>query len=461
MPLVEAFTALRHELKLQTKSARGVEESLQTALAGLDRAMERFGSVEPQETAAAEKAMRPLVEALIELDEALRRGARAVAASQQRLSEELPRRLVEDLEQRFARRSAWQRWRSRPWQAEVLQCCRQLVAETQGPLLASLGDGYQLICGRLQRMLAEHRIERLACAGQSVDPSQMRVIELVDAPGVPPETVVEEIRPGYVWRGRVVRYAEVRATRAAPQHPDGEDEEPAEKPARMPIGTIRSIGTKPLTKKNSGKERTLGMETIVGIDLGTTNSAISVVRDGCPVMLKTADGQAVLPSVVGLDSEGQLLVGQAARNQIILAPERTIKSVKRKMGQDVKLSLGTHQYTPQEISAIILRTLKEQAERALGHPVRKAVITVPAFFNETQREATRAAGDLADLDVVRIINEPTAATLVYEPKSDRNERLLVYDLGGGTFDVSIVQIEQGVIEVLVQPRRHAAGRRRF
>jgi len=228
LPLVEAFTALRHELKLQTKSARGVEESLQTALAGLDRAMERFSSVEPQETAAAEKAMRPLVEALIELDEALRRGARAVAASQQRLSEELPRRLVEDLEQRFARRTAWQRWRSRPWQAEVLQCCRQLVAETQGPLLASLGDGYQLICGRLQRMLTEHRIERLACAGQSVDSARMRVVELVDAPGVPPETVVDEIRPGYVWRGIVVRCAEVRATRAAPQHPDDEDEEPAE-----------------------------------------------------------------------------------------------------------------------------------------------------------------------------------------------------------------------------------------
>jgi molecular chaperone GrpE len=228
LPLVEAFTTLRHELKLQTKSARGVEESLQTALAGLDRAMERFGSVEPQETAAAEKAMRPLVEALIELDEALRRGARAVAASQQRLSEELPRRLVENLEQRFAGQSTWQRWRSRPWQAEVLQCCRQLVAETQGPLLASLGDGYQLICGRLQRMLTEHRIERLACAGQSVDSARMRVVELVEAPGVPPETVVDEIRPGYVWRGIVVRYAEVRATRAAPQHPDHEDEEPAE-----------------------------------------------------------------------------------------------------------------------------------------------------------------------------------------------------------------------------------------
>ena len=215
-------------MKLQTKSARGLEESLQTALAGLDRSIEKFSSVEPQETAAAEKAMRPLVESLIELDEALRRGARAVAAAQQRLSEETPRRLVESLEQRFARQSAWQQWRSRPWQAEVLQCCRQLVAETQGPLLASLGDGYQLICGRLQRMLAEHRIERLACVGQSVDPSRMSVIELVDAPGVAPETVVEEIRPGYVWRGIVVRYAEVRATRAAPQNEDGENEEPAE-----------------------------------------------------------------------------------------------------------------------------------------------------------------------------------------------------------------------------------------
>jgi len=190
------------------------------------------------------------------------------------------------------------------------------------------------------------------------------------------------------------------------------------------------------------------METIIGIDLGTTNSAVSVIRDGLPVMLPAADGQPILPSVIGLDGEGRLLVGQTARNQYVLAPDRTVRSVKRKMGQDIKLPLGPQQYTPQEISAMILRTLKEQAERALGHPVRKAVITVPAFFNETQREATRAAGDLADLEVVRIINEPTAATLVYEPRSERHERLLVYDLGGGTFDVSIVQIEQGVIEVL-------------
>ena len=221
LPLVEAFTALRHELKLQTKSARGLEESLAAALAGLERAMDRFSSVEPREAAAAEKAMRPLVESLIELDEALRRGARAVSVAQQRLSEDLPRRLQEDLEQRFARLSGWQRWRAGPWHGEVLQSVQQLVAQAQAPLLASLGDGYELICGRLQRMLTEHRIERQACRGQTVDPARMRVVELVEAPGVPPETVVEEIRPGYAWRGHVLRYAEVRATRAAPHGQSG------------------------------------------------------------------------------------------------------------------------------------------------------------------------------------------------------------------------------------------------
>ncbi len=212
LQLVEAFTALRHELKLQTKSARGLEESLQTALGGLDRAIGQFRSIQPQETAAAEQAARPLVESLIELDEALRRGEKAVAASQRRLLEETPQRLADGLEQRFAQLSAWQRWRSRRWQAEVLQSCRQLVAETQTPVLSSLGEGYQLICARLRRMLSEQRIERLACLGRRVDPSRMKVIELVDAADVAPETVVDELRPGYVWRGQVVRYAEVRAT---------------------------------------------------------------------------------------------------------------------------------------------------------------------------------------------------------------------------------------------------------
>jgi len=227
LQLIEAFTALRHELKLQTKSARGLEESLQTALGGLDRASEQFRGVQPQETAAAEQAARPLVESLIELDEALRRGERAVAATHRRLLEETPQRLADGLQQRFAQLSAWQRWRSRRWQVEVLQSCRQLVAETQTPVLSTLGEGYQLICARLQRMLSEHRIERLPCLGRRVDPSRMKVIELVEAPDVAPETVVDELRPGYLWRGRVVRYAEVRATRAAPQSSGADDTAPA------------------------------------------------------------------------------------------------------------------------------------------------------------------------------------------------------------------------------------------
>jgi molecular chaperone DnaK len=189
------------------------------------------------------------------------------------------------------------------------------------------------------------------------------------------------------------------------------------------------------------------MEPIIGIDLGTTNSEVAVIRDGRPEVIR-ADGEAILPSVVGLDPEGRLLVGTPARNQWVLAPERTVRSIKRKMGEDVRVRLGDREYAPQEISAIILGRLKERAEQFLGHPVRKAVITVPAFFNEVQREATREAGELAGLEVVRIINEPTAAALTYDPDSENMERLLVYDLGGGTFDVSIVQVEQGVVEVL-------------
>jgi molecular chaperone DnaK len=189
------------------------------------------------------------------------------------------------------------------------------------------------------------------------------------------------------------------------------------------------------------------METILGIDLGTTNSAVSIIRDGKAVVLEE-DGQKILPSVVGLDGSGKLLVGLPATNQWTLAPDRTIRSIKRKMGSGETVRLGDQVYTPQEISAIILRTLKERAERQLGQEVRKAVITVPAFFNEQQREATREAGELAGLEVVRIINEPTAASLTYNPNPEQLQRLLIYDLGGGTFDVSIVQTEQGVVEVL-------------
>jgi molecular chaperone DnaK len=188
-------------------------------------------------------------------------------------------------------------------------------------------------------------------------------------------------------------------------------------------------------------------ETIIGIDLGTTNSEVAIIRDGRPVVLPGEDGDPILPSVVGLDPQGNLLVGKAARNQYVLAPERTVRSIKRKMGQEVTVKLGDQEYTPQEISAIILRTLKRRAEAALGHPVSRAVITVPAFFNDGQRQATREAGELAGLEVVRIINEPTAAVLTYDPHPTEMERLLVYDLGGGTFDVSLAQVENGVVEI--------------
>jgi len=190
------------------------------------------------------------------------------------------------------------------------------------------------------------------------------------------------------------------------------------------------------------------METILGIDLGTTNSEVAIIRDGRPYVLPDDDGQAILPSVVGLDAQGKLIVGRAARNQFVLAPERTVQSIKRKMGEETRVSLGGQQYSPQEISAIILRTLKQRAEKALGQEVKKAVITVPAFFNDAQRAATREAGELAGLEVVRIINEPTAAVLTYDPNPPEMERLLVYDLGGGTFDVSIAQVEGGVVEIL-------------
>src|SRR6266853_1916013 len=156
-------------------------------------------------------------------------------------------------------------------------------------------------------------------------------------------------------------------------------------------------------------------DTIVGIDLGTTNSEVAVLRDGQPHVLEE-DGDPILPSFVGLSEDGRLLVGKAARNQWVLAPERTIKSIKRKMGQDVKVKLGDQKYRPQEISAMILRALRDRAARKLGRAVDKAVITVPAYFNDDQRRATHEAGELAGLEVVRILNEPTAASLVYDPR---------------------------------------------
>jgi len=189
-------------------------------------------------------------------------------------------------------------------------------------------------------------------------------------------------------------------------------------------------------------------DEILGIDLGTTNSEIAIYRDGRPEVLRDDQGRIILPSVVGLTETGELLVGEEARNHLLLYPERTVRSIKRRMGSDAKVQLGEREYTPQEISAIILSRLKEIAQARLGRPIRKAVITVPAYFSDTQRQATREAGEIAGLEVARIINEPTAAALVYEAAQHQGKRILVYDLGGGTFDVSVVRIEQGVVEVI-------------
>jgi molecular chaperone DnaK len=186
---------------------------------------------------------------------------------------------------------------------------------------------------------------------------------------------------------------------------------------------------------------------IVGIDLGTTNSVVAIVVDGQPRVLDEA-GESLLPSIVGINPQGQLVTGVAARNQLAAFPERTVASIKRRMGSMEPVSLGDQAFTPPEISAMILRKLRDRASRALGQPVSRAVITVPAFFDESQRQATREAAALAGLTAERIINEPTAATLVYHAGSHDRKQIAVYDFGGGTFDVSIVRLEAGVVEVL-------------
>lgn len=197
--------------------------------------------------------------------------------------------------------------------------------------------------------------------------------------------------------------------------------------------------------------------TIIGIDLGTTNSEVAIIQDGEVRVLEAEQGHKQLPSYVGLSENGELLVGQAARNQYILYPERTIKSIKRRMGEDIHISLGDRQYTPQQISAMILRRLKQVAEEFLGEEVERAVITVPAYFSDVQRQATRDAGEIAGLKVERIINEPTAASLAYEANNSEARTILVYDLGGGTFDVSVVRMEKDIVEVLASHGNNSLG----
>ena len=190
------------------------------------------------------------------------------------------------------------------------------------------------------------------------------------------------------------------------------------------------------------------MSKIIGIDLGTTNSCVSVIEGGEPVVIANAEGARTTPSVVGFTKTGERLVGQVAKRQAITNPERTVSSIKRHMGTDYKVSIDGKDYNPQQISAMILAKLKADAEAYLGEKVTDAVITVPAYFNDSQRQATKDAGTIAGLNVRRIINEPTAAALAYGADKDADQKIMVYDLGGGTFDVSIIEMGDGVTEVL-------------
>ena len=190
------------------------------------------------------------------------------------------------------------------------------------------------------------------------------------------------------------------------------------------------------------------MAKTIGIDLGTTNSVVAVMEGGKPTVIANAEGMRTTPSIVGFSKTGERLVGQLAKRQAILNPDKTVASIKRHMGDDYKTSIDGKDYTPQEISAMILRKLADDASSYLGEKVTSAVITVPAYFNDAQRQATKDAGKIAGLDVLRIVNEPTAAALAYGLEKENSEKVLVFDLGGGTFDVSILEIGDGVHEVL-------------
>ncbi|MDY6788414.1 MAG: molecular chaperone DnaK [Candidatus Nanohaloarchaea archaeon] len=187
-------------------------------------------------------------------------------------------------------------------------------------------------------------------------------------------------------------------------------------------------------------------QKIIGIDLGTTRSAVAAIKDGEPKILENKEGERVTPSIVAFD-DGERLVGKPAKNQMIVNQDNTVKSIKRKMGEDYKVALDGDEYTPQEISAMVLQKLKQDAEEKLGGEVEKAVITVPAHFDDHQRQATKDAGEIAGLEVERILNEPTAAALAYGLDDDREKTILVYDFGGGTFDVTVLEIGDGIYEV--------------
>ena len=199
------------------------------------------------------------------------------------------------------------------------------------------------------------------------------------------------------------------------------------------------------------------MGKIIGIDLGTTNSCVAVMEGGEPVVIPNAEGARTTPSVVAFTKNKERLVGQIAKRQAITNPDRTIISIKRDMGTDRRVEIDDKKYSPPEISAMILQKLKADAESYLGEKVTQAVITVPAYFSDSQRQATKDAGKIAGLEVLRIINEPTAAALAYGLDKSQEQKIMVYDLGGGTFDVSILEIGDGVFEVLATSGNNRLG----
>lgn len=199
------------------------------------------------------------------------------------------------------------------------------------------------------------------------------------------------------------------------------------------------------------------MAKIIGIDLGTTNSCVAVMEGGSASIITNAEGARTTPSVVNIKDNGEIIVGEIAKRQAITNPTSTVLSIKTHMGSDYKVHINGKDYTPQEISAMILKKLKKDAEAYLGEEVKEAVITVPAYFTDAQRQATKDAGAIAGLEVKRIINEPTAAALAYGLDKNKDEKVLVFDLGGGTFDVSILEIADGVIEVLATAGNNHLG----
>lgn len=199
------------------------------------------------------------------------------------------------------------------------------------------------------------------------------------------------------------------------------------------------------------------MSKIIGIDLGTTNSCVAVLEGGQPTVITNAEGNRTTPSVVGFSKNGEKVVGQAAKRQAITNPDRTISSIKRDMGTSRKIAIDDKSYTPQQISAMILQKLKADAEAYCGEKIEKAVITVPAYFSDAQRQATKDAGKIAGLEVLRIINEPTAAALAYGVDKETDSKIIVFDAGGGTTDVSVLEISDGVFEVIATAGNNHLG----